>query len=304
MKTTMKTKMKLSVCAAGLAAIAGCSHLPDQVDTLEQARISLRNVERDDLASEMASSEISSARNALAEADQAYRDKESLDLITHKAYVAQRYTDIAKERIAEGRAKQEIAKGESTRNQVVLQARAQQAESAAQQAERRAQEANRQAEDANRETVVARERNENLEKELTTLRPKETERGLVLTLGDVLFDTAQNGLKPGAARTIQQLAMFMEGHPDRKVLVEGHTDARGSDEYNVQLSERRADAVREALVGRGVPADRIRTVGLGESYPVAGNDTPAGMQTNRRVEIVISDENGNFPGAERSAALR
>src|SRR5262249_36278964 len=157
----------------------------------------------------------------------------------------------------------------------------------------RAQDANRQAEDANRETLAARERNESLEQELTNLRPKETERGLVLTLGDVLFDTAQNGLKPGAARTIQQLAMFMEDHPDRKVLLDGHPDSRGPDEYNVQLSERRADSVRDALVRRGVPGDRIRTVGLGESYPIAGNDTAAGMQANRRVEIVISDENGN-----------
>ncbi|HEX5049236.1 MAG TPA: OmpA family protein [Gammaproteobacteria bacterium] len=298
----MSTKTKLSICAVGLAAIAACSHLPDKVDTLEQARISLRNVERDELASEMASSEIASARSALAEADEAYRDKDSLDFITHKAYVAQRYTDIAKERIAEGRAKQQIAQGESRRNQIVLQARAQQAESEAQAAERRAQEANRQVDQASQEADAARERNQSLEQELANLRPKETERGLVLTLGDVLFDTAQNALKPGAARTIQQLAMFMQDHPDRKVLVEGHTDARGSDEYNVQLSERRADSVRDALVGRGVPQDRIRTVGLGESYPVAGNDTAAGMQANRRVEIVISDESGNFPGAVERAA--
>src|ERR1044072_5003855 len=112
----MDTRIKLSICVAGLTVFAACSHLPDQVDTLEQARNSLRTVERDELASEMASSEISSARNALAEADAAYRDHESLELITHKAYVAQRYTDIAKERIAEGRAKQEIAQGEATRN--------------------------------------------------------------------------------------------------------------------------------------------------------------------------------------------
>jgi len=299
-------RTKLSICLAGVAALAACSHLPDKVDTLEQARIAVRNVERDELASEMASSEINSARNALAEADQAYRDKDDLDLITHKAYVAQRYADIAKQRIAEGRAKQVIAQGEATRNQVVLQARAAEAENAAQAAEQRAQNANRQVDDANRQAELAREQNQGLEKDLTNLRlqPKETERGLVLTLGDVLFDTAQNALKPGAARTIQQLAAFMSEHPDRKVLVEGHTDARGADDFNMQLSERRADSVRDALVSRGVSEERVRTVGLGESYPVASNDTPAGMQANRRVEIVISDENGNFPGADREASLR
>ena len=297
----MHTRIRLSICAIGLAAITACSHLPGRVDTLEQARAAVRTVERDDLASDMASSEISSARNALAQADQAYRDHESLDLITHKAYVAQRYADIAHERIAEGRAKQEIAQAESARNQARLQARTEQAESAAQTAERRAQEANRQVEGANREADAARERNQSLEQQLSGLRPKATERGLVLTLGDVLFDTAQNSLKPGAQRTIEQLVTFLSEHPDRKVLVEGHTDARGSDDYNVQLSERRADSVREALVTRGVKSDRVQTVGLGKSYPVAGNDTAAGMQANRRVEIVISDENGNFPGAVNSA---
>ena len=297
----MRMQTKLSICATGLVALAACSSLPDRVDTLEQARLAVRTVERDDLASETAASELNAARNALAEADEAYRERKSLDLITHKAYVAQRYADIAKERIAEGRAKQEIAQSEALRNEVLLRARTREADAAS----REARAAEREADDANRQADVARQHNQDLEQELGRLQPKETERGLVVTLGDVLFDTGANALKPGAGRTIDQLAAFMSGHPDRNVLIEGHTDARGADDYNVQLSERRAGAVRDALMARGVSGGRIRTVGLGESYPIANNDTSVGMQANRRVEIVISDEIGNFPGVlERAAALR
>ena len=304
----METKTKFTLCATGLVALAACSSLPDRVDTLEQARIAVRTVERDPLASETASSEIQSAHAALDAADKAYEDRESLDLITHEAYIAQRYADIAKERIAEGRAKQQIAEGETERNKVLLEARTREANQATQQANeatQQAQAAQREAEQANQEAQAAREQNQDLEQELTRLQPKETERGLVLTLGDVLFDTGQNSLKPGAGRTIDQLATFMREHEDRKLLVEGHTDARGAEDYNVDLSERRAQAVRDALVERGIAAERVRTVGLGESYPVASNDTAAGMQANRRVEIVISDENGTFPGAaERTAGVR
>ena len=128
------------------------------------------------------------------------------------------------------------------------------------------------------------------------------ERGLVLTLGDVLFDTAQATLKAGADRTLDRLSSFMMEYPDRQVAIEGHTDSRGSDDYNRDLSKRRADAVRDALVDRGVQSQRIRSVGLGEAYPIAGNDTAGGMQQNRRVEIVISDESGNFPAGQRTVS--
>jgi outer membrane protein OmpA-like peptidoglycan-associated protein len=303
----MRTMTKLGFSAIALAVMAACSSLPDRVDTLEQARLAVRSVERDELASETAASELEKARNALAEADEAYRERESLELITHKAYVAQRYADIAKERINEGRAKQQIAQGETQRNEVLLQARTREADAAEHQASAAEQQANaaeQQAQRATADAQTAQQRNQELERELERLNAKETERGVVLTLGDVLFDTAQNALKPGAGRTLDQLATFMQEHADRNVLIEGHTDARGEDDYNVVLSERRADAVREALVDRGIPSERIRSVGLGESYPIAGNDTAAGMQANRRVEIVISDEDGKFPGAaERTAAV-
>jgi outer membrane protein OmpA-like peptidoglycan-associated protein len=116
----------------------------------------------------------------------------------------------------------------------------------------------------------------------------------VLTLGDVLFDTGQATLKPGAATTVDRLAQFMRDYPERSVRIEGHTDSAGSDDTNQGLSERRAQAVREALLQRGLEAPRIGAVGYGEARPIADNETAAGRQQNRRVEIVVSDAAGAF----------
>src|SRR5262249_30440017 len=124
------------------------------------------------------------------------------------------------------------------------------------------------------------------------LQAKQTEHGLVLTLQDVLFDTDHAELKPGAMSTISNLAAFMHDYPDRRVRIEGYTDSTGAADYNQQLSENRALAVKEALIHAGVESNRIDVEGLGESNPVASNDSSSGRQLNRRVEIVISDESG------------
>jgi len=113
-------------------------------------------------------------------------------------------------------------------------------------------------------------------------------------LSDVLFDTGQATLKPGADRALDRLAQFLKDSSGTDVLIEGHTDSVGTDDYNLALSQRRAQAVADALSSRGVATDRVQTKGLGKAYPVASNDTQAGRQQNRRVEIVFSDESGRF----------
>ena len=123
--------------------------------------------------------------------------------------------------------------------------------------------------------------------------------GLVLTLGDVLFDTGRAELKPGASVKLDQLAQFLNTHPDRRVEIDGFTDSVGSDAYNESLSQRRADAVKTALVVRGIDASRINSEGYGKAYPVASNNESAGRQLNRRVEVIIGGS-GNTPISPRA----
>jgi outer membrane protein OmpA-like peptidoglycan-associated protein len=116
--------------------------------------------------------------------------------------------------------------------------------------------------------------------------------GLVLTLGDVVFDAGKASLQPSATTAIDRLAQLLGVYPERSVRIEGHTDSLGDDAANQQLSERRAAAVRDALLARGVAAERIAAVGYGETRPIADNGSESGRQKNRRIEIVLSDEHG------------
>ena len=128
--------------------------------------------------------------------------------------------------------------------------------------------------------------------ELDALKAMPTPRGLVLTLGDVMFDTGRSELKSGGVRKLEQLAQFLNEHPDRRVQIDGFTDSVGGDSYNEELSQRRADAVKAALVSRGVDPSRIGTEGYGKAYPVASNSDTGGRQLNRRVEVVIGGDKG------------
>jgi outer membrane protein OmpA-like peptidoglycan-associated protein len=132
------------------------------------------------------------------------------------------------------------------------------------------------------------------EMQLKELNAKKTKRGIVITLGDVLFSSNKAELKSGGSHNVQKLADFLNQFPQHKVLVEGYTDSIGSDNHNLALSERRARAVQTALVDMGINSERVTTRGYGEAFPVASNDTATNRQLNRRVEIILSDENGNI----------
>jgi outer membrane protein OmpA-like peptidoglycan-associated protein len=134
-----------------------------------------------------------------------------------------------------------------------------------------------------------------LQRQIEELQARVTDRGLVLTLGDVLFETGRADLRTGTAGNLNKLALFLNKHPDRTVAIEGYTDSVGSQDYNQALSQRRADSVRSYLVRQGIGSGRLTASGMGTSDPVAGNDSAAGRQQNRRVEVIISNP---------SAALR
>ncbi len=159
------------------------------------------------------------------------------------------------------------------------------------QAEARAEAAAAEAQQAQRELAELR-------RQVEELQAKETERGLQLTLQDVLFDFNAADLKSGAERQMAKLADFLSAYPNRQVSIEGFTDSVGSDTYNQNLSEQRAGSVRDALITNGVAADRIMTRGYGEEFPLASNNTETGRAQNRRVEIIISYDDQPVP--ERS----
>jgi outer membrane protein OmpA-like peptidoglycan-associated protein len=241
-------------------------------------------------ATALQAGEIARAEQAVA-ASAGQRERILMEARTREADQArsQAERDRAESERARMQAEKDRAESERARMQAqTASADAEQARMAAQAqlAAARAAQADAQAAQANAQAAQADAAK--LQKQLAELEAKQTDRGLVLTLGDVLFDSGRAELKAGAFRTVDRLATFMRDHPERSLEVEGYTDSVGSDALNMTLSQRRADAVRAALLERGVEGSRITTSGLGKASPVASNDTAEGRQRNRRVEIVIS----------------
>jgi outer membrane protein OmpA-like peptidoglycan-associated protein len=156
-------------------------------------------------------------------------------------------------------------------------------------AEQRAGNAEQQSQAALASAAEAQSQAAQLRQRLDEMQAKTTERGQLVTLGDVLFETARADVKPGAQNSLRKLASFLQQYPDRRVLIEGHTDNVGSAGSNLALSKRRADAVDIALLSMGVSAQRMATVGYGEDYPVTDNASDSNRALNRRVEVYIAD---------------
>jgi outer membrane protein OmpA-like peptidoglycan-associated protein len=164
---------------------------------------------------------------------------------------------------------------------------------------REAEQARRQASAAEQARAAEQAKAASLAKELASLKAQQTDRGLVLTVSGVLFAAGKAEVSPGAQRSIDKLADFLKAYPTRYVLIEGYTDNSGDEDFNVKLSQQRADAVRNRLIEKGVAAQRIRTKGYGPKFPVVDNDTPGGRQQNRRVEVVVLDEGASAEGSAR-----
>ncbi|MDP1534804.1 MAG: OmpA family protein, partial [Rubrivivax sp.] len=227
----------------------------------------------------------------------AQRDQVRLAARTAEADAARRQVARSQAEVDEARRQVALAQQAADRQAAALaaanaQAQRDEALIAARQAE--ADEARRQAElarqSAEQQAAAYQARIAEQEQQLKELDAKKTERGMVITLGDVLFAVNKAQLSAGGVRNVQKLADFLNQYPQRKVLIEGHTDSTGSRSINQPLSEQRAEAVRSALAGMGISGDRIETRGYAEAYPVASNNTAAGRQLNRRVEIILSDD--------------
>lgn len=245
----------LSAAALAVLLLHGCAAMPKS-PALEDARAAYTQAESNTDVQQYASVNLYDAKLALQQAESAKNMPEQV----HLAYLAKRQAELAQIMAERKRIEASLDTMSAQRDHLRIELRGKEAE-------------------------LARLRVKQLEGELADA--KRTDRGLVLTLGDVLFATGKSTLAPGAYRTIDKLVTFLNANPERKVAVEGHTDSRGSEEYNHYLSLRRANAVVTAIVSRGVAAGRIRARGFGESTPITSNETAEGRQLNRRVEIIV-----------------
>jgi outer membrane protein OmpA-like peptidoglycan-associated protein len=309
--------LRAAVAATLLTGMLGaCATYDVRPTALEDARLAVETARANPTVVTLAPVELSDAVVAYRRADERYHAEGDTAEVRHLGYVAMRRAEIAQETASLKASEQEITRARTEREQVRLLAREREAQDAtrtAAAAQAQADAARQQAASAQQQAVAAQDRARQLQleaqmsqqqvqaaqeqsarlaAELRELQAQPTDRGMVVTLSDVLFDTGRAELRPGAMRVLQRLADFMREYPDRIVAVEGFTDSVGPDAYNEDLSRRRAEAVRSALVDDGIAGSRIVTRGLGEAYPVASNDTAEGRQRNRRVEVVISDDHG------------
>jgi outer membrane protein OmpA-like peptidoglycan-associated protein len=287
----------IPVCAMG-ALLAACATKPPEDPALMQARNAVARLEADPLAQQTAGKPLQDARDALAAAETAARDHKPADEVDYLAYLARRRADIGEAVVDENRARQRMSQAQSQREAVLLASRERETQAARDQAansQAQAAVAQQQARASQSDAQASAAQAAAAQEELAALQAKQTERGMVLTLGsNLLFDTGSDVLKPGADDSLNRVAQFMQEHNGIDVRIEGHTDSVGTDSYNDALSERRAAAVAHALESRGVNDGRVRAVGRGKELPIATNETSAGRQQNRRVEIVFSDMQGQF----------
>jgi len=267
------------------ATMAACSSAPVRNDALEQSRSRLEAARANTQVASLAPDELKAAADSMLAADQAVKARAKKPTIEHLAYMTTQRVTIAEETAASRAAQAVTASAAAERDKMLLALRTAEADAA----QRRAA-----------ELATSAQRNEarvsDLEAQLAELNAKKTDRGMVVTLGDVLFDTGKSQLRPGSNTNLAKLAEFFKRNPERKAMIEGYTDSVGSAAMNLALSERRAMAVMDALLGMGVSTSQLATRAYGAERPTADNSTAAGRQMNRRVEIVFASQDSAVAG--------
>jgi outer membrane protein OmpA-like peptidoglycan-associated protein len=291
----MKKISSMPILLAIAALVAACSSMPKTTSLLDQTRNDYLTAQSNPNVANYAPLEMKQAAEALEQANAAARDADSAAKIDKLAYIAKQKIALTQEVAKQKSAEASVASAGKERDQIRLDQRtneANQAKISADQSKLAAQVAQDETAEAQRKTQEAQARAAQLEAQMADLAAKKTERGMVITLGDVLFGTDMARLNPDGMRTAQKLADVLQQNPQRTVLVEGFTDSTGAASHNQELSERRATAVRSALQELGVARERVAIRGYGQAHPVASNNTAQNRQLNRRVEIVLSDANG------------
>lgn len=306
---TQRFKAPISLVVSALL-LAGCSAALTKPDGADTARNRLSQLQSDPQLASRAPVAIKEAEVAVIAAEV---PREDTALANHLVLIAQGKVDIAwaqaQSRLAEDQRKTLSEQRESAR----LDSRTREADTAKRDAQSArtdaeiarndadyarnqasaartdAEMARNQADAAGLATDAAKQQSEDLQRQIALLNAKATDRGLVVTLGDVLFATGRSELKGGAASNLSKLAAFLNKYQDRDVIIEGHTDSVGSEDSNQRLSQRRADSVRSYLMSQGINSSRLAASGKGESSPVSGNESATGRQQNRRVEVIIEN---------------
>jgi outer membrane protein OmpA-like peptidoglycan-associated protein len=268
MTTTQHVSSYIAMGMVLIVSAVGCTTVREN-PALEQARMAYSQAQQNPQIATHAPVALRDAEQALQQAEQVWARHKDEQEVQYLSYVAERKVEIARAAAEQKMAEAEVQELGKEREQVLLDSRA--------------REANRARQEAHEATTRATQ----LERELSELKAKETDRGLVLTLGDVLFEFNKADLKPGGMRNLYQLVDFLKKNPTRNVSIEGHTDNIGSEGYNLELSQRRAETVRAFLLDNGISPERVTARGYGTAYPIATNNTEAGRQQNRRVEVVV-----------------
>ena len=284
---------RLALTVAAALVVAACATTRPSSELAEARTIYQRLMSSG--ADRQVEADLLRTNTAIVEADAAYtarKAQEDIDALGHIALRLAQTAEANQQRIAADRSadslrtarlRRLLTLSETQRSQLETRQQLSEQEMAA--LRQRADSLRMAAEEANRRLNEAVGQLRSLVAEITNLQ--QTQRGLVISLSDILFDVGKSTLKPGSQASISRIAAVLTQYPDHRILVEGHTDATGGDDFNLQLSRDRAASVLAALVTGGVDASKISAEGYGETRPVASNDTPAGRQQNRRVEIVI-----------------
>lgn len=257
--------------------LSGCATTSEYAQRADNLENELASMKSNSEIEQYAAVAVNEAEESLQKARDLIDENADDELISHQLYLAERKIDIAEEVAVMNKSQQIVADAELREKEMLLGIRTEEAQSAQAAAEAMRLEA-----------AQMSSRASELEKEIEDLKTKETDRGLVLVPGNILFEFDSANIKPGSERTIQKVAQFLIEYPDRQIQVEGFTDSVGDETYNQELSRRRAEAVKQALINAGVPSNRINAEGMGEEFPVASNETPSGRLENRRVEIIVA----------------
>ena len=297
---------KMTTLAVVAVMLGACSSMPDRNAALDQARSRFNLAQGDSQVAALAPDELSRAGESLRVADKAWTDGNSPVTVDHLAYMANQRVTIAQETASSKASQTIVANAGAERDRMRLESRTMEAESAKRDLnvseQNSAMKSNQLANASASATATAaatalREQESamrnaaainDLQTQLSELNAKKTDRGMVVTLGDVLFATGDAKLLAAGSNSMVKLAEAFKSNPQRKATIEGYTDSVGAPNANYTLSERRASSVMTALTNLGVPSDRLSTRAHGEESPVADNGTAVGRQMNRRVEIVFA----------------